>query len=274
MTPTPPSHHLISKTMKTMTRQEYNQHEGINYSLLKKFAISPAYYQWYLSQPKTEPSSEMKIGLATHTLSLTPELFIQEYAVAPKVDRRTKEGKEVWNDFVAASGGKTVLTEEEFDTARRCTAAWVESSLYKIHVLGKDTLIEKAFFGKHISPSGSVVTKGIPDIFIPDKGIIIDLKTFGETPTPEKMRYAALRSEYLGQAAYYKKLVEDNGFKFNAFIFAFIEKAEPNSINFLSPLDSTLIQAQDKLNVLLERFINCKAADIYPSTDNGTIHTI
>lgn len=88
----------------------------LSYSSIKEFAKSPSHYIHYLNA-KREPSKEMNFGSLVHCLLLYSQQFNEQFAVAPDVDRRTKEGKAKWEEFVESSGGKIVVTGEQLDEA-------------------------------------------------------------------------------------------------------------------------------------------------------------
>lgn len=90
----------------------------LSYSSIKEFAKSPKNYIQYLNA-KRDPSKEMIFGSAIHCLLLYPDLFEDQFAVAPDVDRRTKDGKATWERFVEESGGKQVISGEDLDEANQ-----------------------------------------------------------------------------------------------------------------------------------------------------------
>ena len=49
---------------------------------------------------------------AVHTAVLEPSTLLEHYCVAPKCDKRTKEGKQAWSDQEAT--GKIILTSDDF----------------------------------------------------------------------------------------------------------------------------------------------------------------
>ena len=77
------------------------------------------YYERYLN-PAANPQKEtpaLVIGSAVHCAVLEPEEFGKRYAVGPRVDRRTKAGKEEWEAFLQTSAGFIQLDSE---TATLC----------------------------------------------------------------------------------------------------------------------------------------------------------
>ncbi len=103
-----------------ISRTVYERIEAANYSTLKFFNRTPAHAQEAMLHPY-EPTEAMNRGTAAHKSILEPAAFADEYIVAPKVDRRTKAGKEQWTDFEESNRGRTLLDEEDMDAVRSMT---------------------------------------------------------------------------------------------------------------------------------------------------------
>lgn len=94
---------------------EYQKWDAVNNSLLQKIATNtPAHGRSYLLAPP-EPSKDMDIGSALHCRVMEPTEFPRRYVIAPKVDRRTKKGKETWEVFQSSLNGKTILTDADYE---------------------------------------------------------------------------------------------------------------------------------------------------------------
>lgn len=87
--------------------------DHISWSGLKEFKKSPAHYLAYLERKKEEPTDAMKRGSAVHCYVLRSDAFRTEYCVAPKVDLRTKAGKDKWLSFQNDNPGKIILSAGE-----------------------------------------------------------------------------------------------------------------------------------------------------------------
>jgi hypothetical protein len=95
-----------------MKNEEYRAIKAINASFLK--ACSFGHYQgWkHLNQPAYE-SDAMAFGSAVHCALLEPHLFLSQYAISEKFDKRTKVGKEGAAAFESANIGKTVIDSDD-----------------------------------------------------------------------------------------------------------------------------------------------------------------
>lgn len=99
-----------------MITLEKLQERPLSYSSLKEFQKSPRHYIAYLNkQKKTSPA--MELGSLIHCLLLQPEDFHLNYSIMPNVDRRTKDGKATYEEFLAKSDGKIVITQDDYNHA-------------------------------------------------------------------------------------------------------------------------------------------------------------
>ena len=96
-----------------MTREQYDATEGINQSFLKDvLAVSPSYALH--SKNNREATPAMYFGIALHAYVLEVDEFHRKVAVKPDgIDRRTKEGKIAYEEFLGESHGKTIITQED-----------------------------------------------------------------------------------------------------------------------------------------------------------------
>ena len=95
-----------------MTEEEYNALDAVRRSALWEMRKSPAHYLYKVTHPE-EPTPALLFGVAAHMAVLEPERFQAEYIVAPKIDRRTKEGKEAWTALMKS--GKALLSKDDSD---------------------------------------------------------------------------------------------------------------------------------------------------------------
>lgn len=105
-----------------MPATQYHADRAIGHSGIVKMLKSPAHLREYLDHPHM-PTPAMAFGTAVHTFVLEQERFADEFVVAEKFDRRTKEGKEAAARFEEANQGKALITSEEMDTLNRVRSA-------------------------------------------------------------------------------------------------------------------------------------------------------
>lgn len=81
----------------------------VSNSRLSAFKKSPSHLIQYLTSDKLQTPA-MAFGSAFHMALLQPDMFTESYAVAPDVDRRSKDGKLAYDKFVYEADGKTVIS--------------------------------------------------------------------------------------------------------------------------------------------------------------------
>lgn len=100
-----------------MSFDDYATLDAINFSILSKFADTPAHAYHGLLH-KDEPTPTQRLGYLIHMALLEPERFEKSVATAPKLDRRTTAGKDAWRAFEAKNQGKELLKYEEMAACR------------------------------------------------------------------------------------------------------------------------------------------------------------
>lgn len=158
-----------------MTNKEYRQAEGLSRSELFRLATSPLHFKYFQEHPEPETPA-LKFGTAVHARILEPAKFAETYKTVPKVDRRTKQGREIYNAWLydASAVGQTILTDEEADTIEAMAAAVEAHPLASKLLQGQH---EQSYFWT--DPETGVKCKCRPDSLGEYEGnpIIVDYKT-------------------------------------------------------------------------------------------------
>jgi len=99
-----------------LTRGEYEAIAALNFSILGLFATpsTPAHarYRW-LHPP--EGSAAQELGARVHLAVLEPQRFRSAFIPAPKIDRRTTEGKAAWKALEAQlTPGVSLIAEADW----------------------------------------------------------------------------------------------------------------------------------------------------------------
>ncbi len=207
-----------------ITNEQYHSSEGISRSKLMLLDKSP-YHFWYQTMsglaPKQESTPAMNIGSAFHTMLLEPAKFQMEFAVAPKVDRRTKQGKEEWDIFAASSEGKTILSDDQFSKIGKMV------ELVSKHEI-VTTLLDEAVFEQSIywtDKETGLQFKTRPDIW--SSKMVVDLKTTNNASIYSFSR-SALEYGYYLQAGMAFEACKAIGKPFEMFVILACEKEEPH----------------------------------------------
>lgn len=240
---------------EVMSNADYRKHEGISKSALFTIAKSPLHYKWLMdNEQEREDTPALLFGRAVHKYILEREDFGKEFVVAPKVDKRTKEGKAVYEAFVAESSGKDIITEEDFDVIKEM-AAVVDSIPFAKRLLTGDH--ELSFFWT--DKETEEPCKCRPDCLTEIKGqkIIVDYKTTDCAETDSFMK-SAIKYGYDLQAGMYSEGMKANTGDDYLFIFVAQEKRPPYAVNILQADKMFVREGNDLFHDLLRILHECK----------------
>ena len=213
----------------------YHKAYGLSCSDLKVMLRSPAHYHASLLFPqKTTP--EMLLGSALHTAVLQPELFDEEYMELPKIDRRTKEGKELYKQY--SDSGKTLLDSVTVATVQKMKGSLMQHPIIS-SVLSSGSP-ELSCFGC-LPEFPHTLVKCRPDWYNEELGVLLDLKTACDA-SPKAFSKASADYFYHLQNALYQDLFSHvSGKHIQAFLFAVVEKEPPYAVA-LYQLDADAVE--------------------------------
>jgi len=254
-----------------MTEREYNEAEGIRRSDLWRMADSPEKYKYFLENPQ-EQTPSMAFGSACHKMILEPDTFGDEYAVAPQVDRRTKDGKAQWEAFIEDNAGKTIISADDAAVMEEMETALVRCPLAKELLWGKGSSEVPVFW---TDPETGEKCKVKLDRLLIYEGqnVVVDYKTATSAQT-EKFNRSVFNFGYALQAAMYTEALLHNGeVKRPRFIFVVQEKKAPYSVNVVEVSPEVMEFGMKQYRTLLDRLHTCKELDEWPGylpIDGGT----
>jgi len=247
-----------------MSSDDY--HRGPGASALSKGGLvelsrSPAHYKAMLDNPQ-EPTPSLIFGTQFHCAVLEPELFAIHYIVEPKVDKRTKAGKEEYAAFQALlqEKGQEVISQESLDLIGNMKEALFQSQVAS--GLLSDGLSEQSIFWHH--PKWQFMCKCRPDHINTRHRVLVDIKTTLDA-SPEAFSRAVVNYRYHWQAAHYLEgvntILED---EYSEFIYIAIEKSPPFAVQIYRIKHDDIYLAQEQIKPLLSRYAECLASDTWP----------
>ena len=194
-------------------RVQYDCLEALNYSGSKELLKSPAHYRLYVTAER-EQTKALRLGSYVHALVLEPVKARLAFAIAPICDRRTKDGKAIYEAFTSAlEPGTTVLSADEAEEANKIAAA------------AKGCIERHGFKFKHtalmfLASYMDCPIKAAIDAVGESDGYLYDLKTC-EDASPAGFLKAVRAYRYNLQANFYKAAYQA-GFKEHVQGFRFI----------------------------------------------------
>lgn len=195
-----------------LSDEEYFGIDALNFSTLKAMYKSAKSFQYEKNNP-TPPSQAQTFGSAVHTYLLDPEEFEKQFFLHDgKIDRRTKEGKEV----VEQAGGREIVGMEIVECVDAIKSVLGDMSNYtKEHcVIWKDeTFLKKAKI----------------DAYDESTGILYDIKTTTDASI-NAFKRVIYNYKYYAQASYYCDAILATGKQVNGFRLVAVEKERPYEV--------------------------------------------
>jgi exodeoxyribonuclease VIII len=217
---------------------------------------SPAHYKYWKDNPQ-EDTPSLLFGRAAHKYILETYDFYNEFAVAPSCDRRTKEGKEIWNRFVADSEGKDIITEEQFKQIDE-----MRNYAYATPFVNKLLSGEKelSFFGT--DEDTGLALKVRPDCITEwnGKNILIDYKTCTDCENTKFYR-DSIKFGYDLQLAYYLDVLKQNTSKDYMVVIIAQEKTAPYVTNVFQLSENYLESGRELYKEMLKVYKECLETD-------------
>ena len=240
--------------------EEYKSWDAINNSLLEIILeLTPAHARDYLDNPP-DLTDAFRVGQAQHTLILEPGEFEKRYAVRPECDRRTKEGKAIYADFLDNLNGKTEITEQELSIIRAMDGKlkskefiinYVERGQPEVCIVWQD---ERT----------GLLCKARLDYYQKQLDCIIDLKTTIKPASLINVEKIIARFGYYQKAAFYCDglfALTDN---MPSFVFVFLEKNSPYECRALQLGDNSIIAGRKAYRKALKIYSTCLKSNRWP----------
>ena len=236
-----------------MTEKEYRQHPAISRSELWHIRESPQKFKYYKENPP-EPTPSLLFGQVFHKILLEPDTFDEEFIIAPEVNRRTKEGKQILANFVSEHENQTIIPAEMCDQAKEMCEA-VKKEPLAVKLLNGAT--EVPFFWT--DEMTGEACKCRVDVLNTEysQPIIVDVKTTSDASTDSFIR-SAINYGYDFQSAMYSDGVEKNIGKKPLFVFVAVEKEPPYAVNILQADELMLRRGYDLFREYIGIYHDCK----------------
>lgn len=247
---------------------DYYAREAVSVSGINAYCRSPAHYWRYSpynpNKKEMETTPAMLFGKVSHKLALEREKFSQEFAIAPSVDRRTKEGKALWEEFSLQAGGKTVIKEEMYEEALLLADALHRNT--DVTSLICQGISEQECLWQRETEFGRIDCKAKFD-YCRD-GLLIDYKT-SVCAAEDDFTKSLATYGYHRQAAWYMDAVErTTGKRPEGFVLIVQEKDIPDAIGIYAVDDYALGIGHEEN----EGMLRCMARRILQTGDWTAYH--
>ncbi len=126
---------ITQQETQAETRIDYYANPAISNSKLSDLKNNvERFYAVHVAKTLAQSTTpEMVFGNLVHCLTFEPQKAAERYAIVPNVDRRTKQGKADWAEFLSVHGGQQLIEQHDLDVARRMVdAIWDHSDARSI----------------------------------------------------------------------------------------------------------------------------------------------
>lgn len=233
----------------------YEDMPGIRRSDLWKINRSPLHFKYAMDHP-AEPTPALLFGIAAHKLILEPDEFFDEFAIAPMVDKRTKDGKQIWSDFCDYCNDNEldVISAEDYDKIYRMKQV-VMANPVACQLL--DGIHEHPFQWTDSLTGEECKVKPDCLTMFGGKKYIVDYKTT-DSCEDGKFEKACRKYGYKFQAGMYRDGVFQNTLEQYGFAFIAQEKTAPYAVRVYFCDDEFVNEGYDQFRTLLGIYHNCK----------------
>ena len=244
--------------------EQYHADKAIvGHSALVEMLRSPQHFYHRLHSPHVATPA-MEFGTALHTMVLEPTTFSARYVVAPKFDRRTKDGKAEAAAWDAANMGKRSISQDDVDALtcmQQCIAVHTEAAS-----MLRSGVTEKSFFWT--DKDTGIQCRIRPDSLVLDEyGEVIAAIDLKSTQDASKRKFARTMVDrgYDLQAAFYVDAISlAVGYQV-PFYFLAVETNAPHGVALYKTGDRTLEVGRSKYRAALQMLQWCRENDRWPS---------
>lgn len=242
----------MGKLVTISERDYHSDREHVSKTWLDKINRSPLHLRCYLdSEPKPQTPA-MQLGSITHVCILEPDRFNTEFVCSPKLDKRTKAGKEEYAQFEAENSGKVVVDKSSFDKAvsmrdsvraHKAARALLDAGSAEQSVFWNDSEFEVGCKAR-----GDWVRENI----------IVDLKTSSDA-SPSGFAKSIANFRYHVQAAHYEA-----GFDIDKFVFIVVESEPPYGVAVYAVDADMLLRGSEARKRNMDAYAECIQTDKWP----------
>lgn len=209
----------------------------------------------------------VRLGTAVHARLLEPQAYKQLIAVAPDVDRRTKNGKERWAAFSeeAAIAGKTIIDQEQSEIVERIT--------HSVQISNSCTQMLERCVERELSlvafPNGTLAKCRL-DAYDPMSATLIDIKTHGGLIAD--FARAAYNMNYAVQLAFYRRVATMLGIHVETAGFLVVEtRTPPYGAQILTMPSAALDYADAAVDRALDVWKYGMGTGVWPSYEDRVV---
>lgn len=235
---------------------------------LRLVGRSPLHHWWAHRRPGREtpqPTPSQVTGTAIHAAVLEPERFRSEFAAAPDVDRRFKEGKAAYAEFMEQAAGRNVITAADERAALAIAERIRQSKLGAMFFADSPRTEVSVYWSDRKT---GVRCRMRADLVPSTHPVIVDLKSCDDAQE-SKLRNRAWDQGYAMRAAWYVDGWRAATGEKRDYVFAVWEKEEPYANAWYFAEDEMIEAGRAQYRGLLDTYAACLQSDRWPGYFDG-----
>ena len=252
-----------------VSREEYGKIDACNQSALKPYAKSALAGKF--AEDHRESTAEQEFGTALHCLTLEPDQFKKRYAVMPKVDKRTKEGKAEMSKAETSAKGKHILPDKG-----KFSVEWLEGCHKAllghpdVNNLFSRGMEREACLVWQDEDTG-IMCKALLDAIIDSAWATLgDLKSSGSSVDEDEFSFQMFKWGYHTQSAFYLDgYITLTGKRNTNFVIVPVESKPPHHCAFYQMNGPSLALGRKTYKPLLPIWAKAKSTGEYPGLPQG-----
>ena len=254
---------IVENVLLDMPNEVYHSKtDYLSASNLKELLKNP---YAYFNPIEREFNPNFVIGTLIHLLILEPHNFDKEFAIAPDVNKRTKDGRAELEQFAEDMKGFNIISQSEYDTYKELADSVL--SIPAVQALLQGVVCEKSYFA---TLDDGTKVKCRPDAYNEAKKVIIDVKSCNDA-SPDAFKKDIAKYGYHVQDSHYR-----NTLGARKFIFLAVEKKPPYMVGIyeLSAPDLELGDELVKEAIKLSKSPKSYEYPLYVGEDNSIVQTL
>ena len=230
-------------------------------SMLKQLMTgSTMRLEHYINMEHKE-SEALLVGSAFHCYLLEPEDFDKRYVYAPKIDKRTKAGKEMYAAFLEDIGDRKAIPAH-YEHSFECMYDNITRNLNANHLIQEAEGRETIHFWEDVKTG--LKCKGKVDI--EGKDYLVDIKTTSKGADLESFNKFVNDYKITQQAAFYL-----NGTQKKAFYFIMVELKAPFGVGIYKMSEQAIEFGNKQIDSTIELYKKYINEELSSDLNGGNI---
>jgi exodeoxyribonuclease VIII len=230
-------------------------------SMLKQLMTgSTMKLEHYLNMEHKE-SESLLVGSAFHCYLLEPDDFDKRYVYAPKIDKRTKAGKEMYAEFLKKIGNRKAIPAH-YEFVFECMHDNITRNVNANHLIQEAEGRETIHFWEDVKTG--LKCKGKVDI--EGKDYLVDIKTTSKGADHESFNKFVNDYKITQQAAFYL-----NGTQKKDFYFIMVELKAPFGVGIYKMSEQAIEFGNKQIDSTIELYKKYINEDLSSDLNGGNI---